>query len=299
MTNRWLWAVVAVLAVCLTACSKNDEPEPQPNPDTEQEDPNTTSGDQSTEQEENWGDEKPHGFYFDIDSIYIPLTEDGFLRVWDQYHKNLCDAIVMENRYKRPSKDNRSKGGILYGTTGERASLRLIGKKANPWVNVDKYIEMCQTIHLRPDSKFSDFPELEGLPLGNVQLFGLMTLETLVNVDVISHKYFCAEIPAGGSMRGPEDLSQDPYVVYSLLECINGEYIFKEMQKGPYVVGGPGPYSMLRMGKCNTKYIMSSMELWFMDYPDQAGDYPMTLRMEFASGKVLTKEFKIRFVDEK
>lgn len=301
MVNRWVWAVVAVvLAVCLVACSKNDEPEPTPTPDTEQEDPNTdqgdpntNQGDQDSEPVENWEDEKPHGFYFDLDSIILPLNEEGFLRFKDSrgYH----DSIVIEKKYGYPSKD-RSKGGA-YAGVANFSSLSLTGKRATPWTNVDKYIELWRSVQFRPNSKFSNFPELADLPVRDISRHGMLTLETLVEMDIISHNYFNKDIPAGGSMRGvyhEDDLHHPVGMLYGI---VDNEYFLGVIRAG-YTSFEHSPERRYRYVEGELKLVIPSMSLMLQGYPEKAGDYPMTLRMKFANGKVLTRDFKIRFVNE-
>ncbi len=307
-----LWAMVAVLTVCLTACN-NDEPEPQPDePNTEQEDPDTGQGNQDTEQEENWEGEKPHGFYFDLDQISLPLNDEGLLCFSEtspdhKYITYTLDSIVMEKRFGYGS--STMKHGIVWGPCNV-SKLTLKGKRATPFNNVEVYKQMCRTIGVRPQSKFNDFPELTDLPVRKVYSgYTFFQLDTLVSTDIITHKYFNKDCPAGSSMYG--SLRYDNYhdhPTYMSLAGASGSMFF-DWWRSEYNVDaeypwrpavpdfGLGTYTgkQLEYMRC----IMPTIDVVIVGYPDEAGDYPMTIYMEFASGRTLSQDFKIRFVEEK
>ncbi len=296
--SRLAWAAAAVLAVCLTACSKDDEPQPPVNP--------------AQENQEQWGDEYPHGFYFDLDCIKLPLNEDGHLCFSEltpdgKHLAYTLDSIVMDKEagYDRSSK----KYGIVCGPASV-SLLTLQGKRATPFNNVEVYKKMCRTIGVRPDSKFNNFPELADLPVRKVYAgCTFFQLDTLVSVDIITHKYFNKDCPAGSSMRGSMHHGNfTDHPTYMSLSGASGSEFFDWWRNEANVNAqtprrpvmpefGLGTYTgeWRKYMSC----IMPNMDVTIVGYPEKAGDYPMTIYMEFASGKTLSRDFKIRFVDEK
>ncbi len=295
--DRWVWAMVAVLVVCISACSKDDEPQPPANPTQENPEP--------------WGDEMPHGFYYDLDCIDLPLNKDGYLcftEVSSTPSGNLItytlDSIVMKKEWGYDKSTKRY--GLLYGpATGTDFWLK--GKRATPFNNVDIYKQMCRTIGVRPDSKFNDFPELADLPVRKVfSSYRFFQLDTLVSADIITHKYFNKDCPAGSSMRRNQDRDPQDRPTYMTLNGSSGSMFLDWWRhaadaQSPWMPEMPGiPLGTYTGDRREyTSCIMPNMSLLIVGYPEKAGDYPMTIYMEFASGKTLSRDFKIRFVDEK
>lgn len=308
--------MIAVLALCLVACGKDEptlpmEPERPENPtdpgstedpkDSNQDDPGNQGNTDGNP--EFWEDENPHGFFFDVDSLQLHLNQDGFLQFRGRNPSDLNDEIVIDKRFHYYEDSNACKQDAKYYGGYFRypmhvSHMRVAGKRATPWNNVNRYKEMFTKVHIRPESQFSNFPELADFPLGNVQAFGIFVWDTLVYAEVITHKYFNSKIPAESLMPGDDDGSDHP--VYVSLGIVHGSEIFSIMQKGPWRPGGVGPEWIVPLGNITQHNTLpkSWIQLMIAGYPEKAGDYPMTLTLKFASGRVLTRDFKVRFVNK-
>lgn len=285
-----IWAVVAVLLVCVSACSKEDIPQPQPQPNPEQ-----------VENPEDWGDEVPHVFYFDLDRIELNLNEDGFLMIRNTNKSyspdSYIDHIVIDSTKIAPSVTSNEKQWAVNGPLND-SYFRLKGKRATPFNNVDVYKRCCLQVAKRPDSKYNNFPELSHLntiSMMEAPASREIAFDTVVYMDIITHKYYDANHPAGSSVRSSYAQGRRMSVGV-FFGIFNGVEFFKSNTGyvGPY--GGIDVYSL---GKCNAMYPGAGITVYVIGYPEAAGDYPMTLYIELASGRTLSKDFKIRFVNKK
>lgn len=279
--TKLLLGFVAALSMVLFACSK-DEPTPSTEP---QENP------------EQWGEESPHGFYFDVNSIELAINDEGFLRFKGKRPGSYIDSVVIRPGFIRGSRAKQESMSEVIA----KSSFTVNGKRATPWNNIDQYVKMFSSIGIRPESRFSsDFPELSNLHVGDVKYFGLFVWNKLHKVDIISHKYFNVDIPAGGSMRGLESLEDLPEINRggAMVTTVDGNSVFDRISKGVDIHGRS--YIMnLPLGEDNDYgFISSQCNILINAFPDKAGDYPMTIIMEFESGIVLTRNFKIRYVNE-
>lgn len=291
--TKLLLGFAAALSMVLFACSK-DEP-------TSPEEPNQPENPTDLDTQENpeqWGNERPHGFYFDINKVEFVLNDEGFLRFGNRGASSVYrDYVVIEKESESPSKNNRAKYGVINAPFAS-SPISIKGKRATPWNNVEQYVEMFSTVGIRPDSKFSaDFRELIGLPVGDVKSLGFFVWDHITRMDVISKNYFNKDIPAGASMRGTTGQLENPVGI--AIMTISGNWAFNRIKTGQPVIGGPGPYTFLGLREYPERdYLCSDSEIWMLGYPEKAGDYPMTFIMELESGTVLKQDFKIRFVNE-
>lgn len=98
-------------------------------------------------------------------------------------------------------------------------------------------------------------------------------------------------------MRGnydSEDLMHPVGMIYGILD---NDFFLSVIRSGSTSFGH-SPEKFYVLGRGEKKLVDPVIDLLLQGYPEEAGDYPMTLRMEFANGTVLTKDFKIRFVNE-
>lgn len=185
MKKQILILAGVVFALCMGSCSKEDTPQ------LEEED-------QTQDELALWDGETPHTFYYDIEGVKVNVNEDGYMlfpkRVNGVPQSETVDYLVIKKKYGYPHK--APKEFAVSGPT-ECRRFSFVGKKATPWSNVEVYKQMCRTIGFRPDSKHNDFEELSDLPVRAMK-FGPwnMTLETVVSVDIVTHKYFDKNHPA-------------------------------------------------------------------------------------------------------
>ncbi len=279
---------VIAVALCMSACNKDDNP--------------PTPGNQTQEIPDQWGDEKEHVFYYDIDGVEVDVDENGYMlfpkRVNGVPNGESVNYMVIEKKYGYPHKAPKE-----FAVHGHMAcsGFSFKGKRATPWNNVDVYKQMCRTIGFRPESKYNNFEELADLPVRKMK-YGPwhMTLETVVSMDIVTHKYFDKNHPAGSSMRTVE--GSDPMLpVNMFFQVFSGKRYFSSLLKNDGNYDGEPAVHELGLGQCDsgiTTYIGAFGKIYLLGYPEQAGDYPMTLYVELADGKTFSFDFKVKFIDE-
>lgn len=288
-----MWAVVAVMAVGLPACG-GEEPTPVPQQPDQPEQPDQPSQpDKPQEPDKDWKGENPHGFMLDVSNLTMPVSERGFLKrtvrnpETGQYEE--VDEVVMDaGAFKAGQK--------MMMTSQPFANFNLTceGTLADPFENVEDYIATCTRLGFRPKSQFSDFEALMKLPTPEMDRIYLM--DEVTSIEIITEKSFDAGHPAGSSMIrvGVDGPGIGIWVM-------PGKPQFDMWKRGQSLDGYGGSGYILNMGACDRQWSTCpgvEMSMYIFGYPQQAGEYPMTLIMTFASSG--TKEFKftVKYVDK-
>lgn len=135
--NKWL-CIAAVAALPIIGGCSEDEPTP----------------DYDLLEAEYWGQEAPHCFIEQIDSVYIPeQNAAGYIA--------RKDATTGQENTLWPGADNRYTVEF---------TIRLVGKdRIDPVMNRNRYVEICQSIGSRPRSKRVNLPEINDLPQFTIQ----------------------------------------------------------------------------------------------------------------------------------
>lgn len=292
------FAVVALIAAGMgfTACS-SDEPTPAPTPTTQPEQPGQPeSGDPNTTQTntKDWKGEVPHGFITDVTSLLLPVSENGYLMFGN------TDRIVID-RSLEPDDDRPCGAPTRSGNSWyNRTDIQLDGQMADPFENVETYVSLCKKFGFRPKSQFSGFEELTGLPMPLMQ--GYFSSDQLSMVDIITEKDFDQGHPAGSSM-GRVNGSK----VRMHIQIMPGSVVFSDWARGLSLSGiqRPGWNFTVSRGSLDPQwagYPHRLIDLYIEGYPDEPGEYPMTLRMAFRNGdrvKMVETRFVIKFVGKR
>lgn len=101
-------------------------------------------------------------------------------------------------------------------------------------------------------------------------------------------------------MNGTEDMDRD-HPVSMFFSVFAGKLYFKSLLKNNGDYDGDPPIYNIGLGDCNqniTTYIGATGSLYVVGYPEEAGDYPMTLYVELANGKKFSFDFKVKYIDE-
>ncbi len=285
-------AVALMMGLC--ACS-SDEPTPAPAPEPDIPDVPVMP----EHPDKDWKGEFPHGFITDATVIDMPINERGYLEF---FHWNgtthICeDEVVIDRTPVNQVNGNSLSGASKYAVWGGKTRLysnyiKLDGIMADPFENKEEYIRICKQHRFRPASQFSDFEELMGFRTPEIS--GYYSTEVLTCVDLITEKYFDRNHPAGSSMKLIDDVGAFINVMPAM---------FDFWRRGETGMGGPGWFFGLGSTPYDPKeaaYPCCGITLMFAGFPEEAGEYPMTLKVTMNGGeKVLERKFIIKYVDKK